>query len=110
MLITVTQKCPGNFPMDGNSDWMEVKPRRAPRQSNHIATLDEPSSPAGSHYRGSSSHDFIEITVKDHISKRARKEKKLEWSATKQRDREKRIEKRNAQRDKARESAGRKAE
>ena len=96
--------------MDGNSDWMEVKPRRAPKQSHNIATLNEPSSPRISHFRGSTSHDVTEITVKDHISKHARKEKKLEWSATKQRDREKRIDKRNAQRDKARESAGRKVE
>jgi len=81
--------------------WTEVKTRT--KQSKKLATeqSETPTTPRG---RASSAND-LEVVEKGRMSRTAHRESKLEWSASKKRDREARIEKRTTQRDKDRAAA-----
>jgi hypothetical protein len=83
--------------MTQDSDWIEVKPRRQVREK--APETEEPRTPRA-RTQSFRSEDG-EVSQKSRIGKLARREKKLEWSATKLREREKRIEKRETQRTEA---------
>lgn len=86
------------------SDWIEVKPRSISKQHHRYNEFPEAESPRSTLSRTSSFHEAGDIIGKVQIGKSAMREKKLEWSAIRRRDREKRIEKRNTQRESARET------
>jgi hypothetical protein len=81
--------------------WTEVKSRT--KQSKKLSTeqSETPTTPRG---RTNSAND-LEVVEKGRMSRTAHRESKLEWSASKKRDREVRIEKRTIQRDKDRAAA-----
>jgi hypothetical protein len=81
--------------------WTEVKSRT--KQSTKLSTKqsETPTTPRG---RTNSAND-LEVVEKGRMSRTAHRESKLEWSASKKRDREVRIEKRTIQRDKDRAAA-----
>lgn len=77
------------------TEWVEVKPRRQTTKER----LEEPQSPRSPRARAQSFTDHAEVSGKSRIGKHARRESKLEWSATKRRERDIRVEKRNIQRE-----------
>ena len=78
--------------------WTQVKPRNKQSKKAVEEASQGPMTPRG---RASSAND-LEVVEKGRMSKSAHRESKLEWSAAKRRDREARIEKRSAQRDRER--------
>jgi hypothetical protein len=88
--------------MSGESEWIEVKPRRQASKQKAPETVEaadeQDGSPTTPRARTQSfgEHDFRQ---KVRLGKTARREKKLEWSASKSRERTERIEKRDKQRE-----------
>lgn len=82
--------------------WTQVQPRIKKASETQKEPQEEgPSTPRP---RTSSAND-LQVTEKGRISRTAHRESKLEWSASKRREREARIERREAQRDKDRAAA-----
>jgi hypothetical protein len=80
--------------------WTQV--RQKPKASRKPALgEDVPGGPTTPRARTNSAID-VEVLEKGRISKTAHRENKLEWSASKRREREARIERRNVQRDRER--------
>lgn len=82
---------------DDSSEWIEVKPRK------HVPKVvdAEPGSPRTPRARTQSFGMDTEVSMKSRIGKHARKINKLEWSASKLREREMRVNKREKQREAA---------
>ena len=79
-------------------EWIQVKPRR---QTTRERLEAEPATPRSPRARAQSFTDSHEVAEKSRIGKHARREKKLEWSASKRRERDERVEKRTSQREAA---------
>jgi len=94
------------MPEDLNDDgWTEVKPRQLQKVERERSQRTESPATPSPRDRADSSND-LNVQEKGRISRYAHRENKLEWSASKARERNARIEKRSAQRERvARENA-----
>jgi len=81
------------------AEWQEVKPKR--QVSKPQTPEDDQETPRTPEARAQSFTEVHEPGMKNRIGRHARREQKLEWSASKSRERERRIEKREGQREAA---------
>ena len=84
--------------MTHEGEWIEVKPR-TPKPQVQFENVSGHMSPRSPKSRASSFGDLGDVSSKRRIGKHTRRERKLEWSATKRRERDIRVEKREYQRE-----------
>jgi hypothetical protein len=82
-----------------NEEWTQVKPRR--QASKPETPAEDENAPQTPKARTQSFGEVHEVLGKARIGRQARREQKLEWSASKARERGQRMEKREKQREAA---------
>ena len=87
--------------MSEEAEWTEVKPRH-PRTPKSGTAQEGSGSPRSPKSRTQSFGDMVgEVAGRNRVGRTARREGKLEWSASKKRERDVRIEKRMTQKQSA---------